>query len=164
MARKKAKVMKRAERQRRVAANLLAGMTYREIAEAMGISLGTISNDANTILATWKAERQTDAGEWIAIQVKRMERVIHAIWTPVTAGDLQAIDRLLRVIEQEGRTLGFEHPAPHVHMTEAELDTVIDGELARLAAGRQAGAIDPLAEDQPAEDSGTDGGTEALQE
>lgn len=100
--------IEREARRRKVAANLMAGLNYREIAEALGVSVGTVSNDVALLMRRWRAEQASEVGQWQALNVKRLDRAINAIWGEVADGNLQAIDRLQKLIEQQGRLLGFD--------------------------------------------------------
>lgn len=101
----------REERRKKVAANLLAGLDYREMAEALGCSTGTVSNDVKIILGRWRAEQVDTADQWMGLQTKRLDRALNAIWGKVEDGDPQAIDRLQNLIKQQGNLRGFERPA-----------------------------------------------------
>jgi len=45
------------ERRKKVAANLLAGLNYRDMAEALNIGIGTISGDVKMILKRLRADK-----------------------------------------------------------------------------------------------------------
>jgi predicted histidine transporter YuiF (NhaC family) len=100
MPQKRRAEIEREERRKKVAANLLAGLNYREIANALNVSIGTVSNDVEALLKRWRAEQVTSVGEWSALNVKRLDRAINAIWGEVADGNLAAIDRLQKLIEQ----------------------------------------------------------------
>lgn len=100
-----------AEREHRraiVASNLLAGMSYREIASRLNVSVGTVKNDADLMLKRWRVDQTHDIGDWSTLQVKRLDLAINSIWGRVLAGDLAHIERLQRLIEQQARLLGFD--------------------------------------------------------
>lgn len=115
--------IEREARRKKVAANLLAGLNYREIAEALGVSVGTVSSDVALLVRRWRAEQVSDVGQWQALNVKRLDRAINAIWGEVADGNLSAIDRLQKLIEQQGRLLGFEQGA---HIEAERIAVVID--------------------------------------
>ena len=106
-----------------MAANLLAGLNYREIAEALGVSIGTVSADVQLLVRRWRAEQVGDISQWQALNVKRLDRAINAIWGEVADGNLQAIDRLQKLIEQQGRLLGFDQT---VHLEAERIAVVLD--------------------------------------
>lgn len=107
---KKSPGLKREERRKLVAANLLAGLNYREMAERLDVSIGTIKNDVDIILKRAQKEQVSGAEQWLAVQVRRLDRAINAIWGNVLNGDPQAIDRLQRLIDQQAKYLGYDKP------------------------------------------------------
>lgn len=119
----KSAALQREQRRQRVAVNLLAGMSYREIAEALKVSPATICRDVEVMLKEWRAARLATADEWATLQVKRLDRAINAIWGNVLGGDLAAIDRLQKLIEQQSRLLGFDE---HVRVEAERLSIIID--------------------------------------
>lgn len=115
--------IEREERRKKVAANLVAGLNYREIAQALGVSIGTVSNDVALLVRRWRVEQISDVGQWQALNVKRLDRAINAIWGEVADGNLAAIDRLQKLIEQQGRLMGFDQS---VHLEAERIAVVID--------------------------------------
>lgn len=115
--------IEREERRRKVAANLLAGLNYREIAEALNVSLGTVSSDVEALLKRWRVEQISQVAEWQALNVKRLDRAINAIWGDVANGNLAAIDRLQKLIEQQGKLLGFDQS---MHIEAERISVVLD--------------------------------------
>lgn len=119
----KAHAVDRAQRRQRVAVNLLAGMSYREIADALKVSPATICRDAESILEEWRAARLDTADKWVSLQVKRLDRAINAVWGSVLGGDPTAIDRLQKLIDQQGRLLGYDEG---VRLEAERLSIIID--------------------------------------
>lgn len=115
--------IEREARRKKVAANLIAGLNYREIAEALNVSIGTVSSDVAALLKRWRAEQISDIGQWQALNTKRIDRAINAIWKEVADGNLQAIDRLQKLIDQQGRLMGFD---PSTHIEAERISIVLD--------------------------------------
>lgn len=115
--------IEREERRKKVAANLLAGLNYREIAAVLGVSVGTVSNDVDLLVRRWRTEQISEIGQWQSLNLKRLDRAINAIWGQVADGNLQAIDRLQKLIEQQGRLLGFDQST---HIEAERIAVVID--------------------------------------
>lgn len=115
--------IEREERRKKVAANLLAGLNYREIAAALNVSVGTVSGDVAVLVRRWRTEQISDIGQWQALNLKRLDRAINAIWGEVADGNLAAIDRLQKLIEQQGRLLGFDQS---VHIEAERIAVVLD--------------------------------------
>lgn len=120
---RKSDAAQREQRRQRVAVNLLAGMSYREIADALKVSPATICRDVEAMLKEWRVARLATADEWATLQVKRLDRAINAIWGNVLGGDLAAIDRLQKLIEQQSRLLGFDE---RVRVEAERLSIIID--------------------------------------
>lgn len=120
MPRAKADEFEREERRKKVAANLLGGMTYREMARACDVSIGTISNDVKIILGRWKREQIQDTGRYVDLELRRLDIATNAIWDKITGGDLRAVDRLLKIQERRAKYLSLDQPI-EFRMTDDEL-------------------------------------------
>lgn len=107
MARQTKKKIEIEQRRQVVAANLLAGATYREIAAAQRVSVGTIARDVKAILKDLNQHYRKDAEEWRNIQLRRTDVMLNAIWEHVRNGSLLHIDRALRLMAQQDKYLGI---------------------------------------------------------
>lgn len=142
---RKAEEVARAKRRATVSSNLLSGMSYREIQDAMAargehVALGTLSKDANAMIATWEQEQAAGVGAWRTLQVKRLDRSIYYIWEEVQKGNLGAIALLQKLIDQQGKLLGYERLLALVTLNvdwervpEDTLDAILRGEPVDLA-------------------------------
>lgn len=106
--RTKSEAANREARRKQVAANLLAGLTYRQMAEALGVSLGTITKDVRLIIDHWRKEQVEDVDGWMQVQLRRLDTMLKAIWNDVLNGDLKAADTALRIIERQSKLLGLD--------------------------------------------------------
>lgn len=120
MARKSTAVAAREHRRKQVAANLLAGLTYREMAEAFGVSLGTIKNDVDFVMQHWQREQVTAATDYITLQERRLDRALNAIWERVLAGDDKAIAAMLKIEERRAKLRGLDQPEKVEHSGSVE--------------------------------------------
>lgn len=107
----KKKQLEVAERRRVVAANILAGATYRDIANALNVSVGTVAGDAEAILEEWRTERVAKTDERVVLDIRRLDLALNAIFDKVQAGDMRAIETMLRIQERAARYLGLDAPA-----------------------------------------------------
>ena len=98
-------------RRKKVAANLTAGLNYRDIAGALDVSLATVASDVKMILKNWQADQVSSVDQWVQLESHRLDRAINAIWEKVTSGDLNAIDRALKIMERRARLLGLDTPS-----------------------------------------------------
>jgi hypothetical protein len=119
-------------RRKKVAANLLGGLNYRQMAEALGVSIGTISSDVKIILGRWQREQVKDAGDYVQMELVRLDRALNAIWDRVLEGDLKAIETMLKIEERRARLLDLDAP---ITIKATDIDAAIQRELARLTSG-----------------------------
>lgn len=96
------------DRRRIVAANLVAGGNYRDIAEVAKCSIGTVARDVEIILGRWRREQISAMDDWITLQCRRLDASINFLWPKIKEGDPTAIGRMQAVMEQQGKFLGYE--------------------------------------------------------
>lgn len=95
-------------RRKAVAANLTAGLTYRDMAEVLDVSLATIAGDVKIIVGRWQREQVANIDDWIQIELHRLDRLLNGLWTTASDGQLDAIDRVLKIMERRARLLGLD--------------------------------------------------------
>lgn len=83
------------------------GLTYEEIGERLGISKAQAWKSCARFLATVPIE---DVEAVRTIELDRLDLVVKVLMPKVVAGDLQAIDRLLRVMERRAKMQGLDAP------------------------------------------------------
>lgn len=88
----------------------MAGMSYYYISKELGVSKSTAFSDVQKALKEIQS-RYTEVAENIrTIELARIERLILGIWHSARKGDLQAIDRINRLMERKSRLLGLDAP------------------------------------------------------
>ena len=90
-----------------VAANLLAGATYREIATVVNMDHTTIIRDRRAILDDWKKHYTEDYDRLVAQQARRYDILLNGLWAAAAGGDLAKLDRVLKIMERQDRILGI---------------------------------------------------------
>lgn len=101
------------QRRKVVAANLLAGATYREIAAACDVSPGTVSADVRAVVGQWRQHYANKANRWLSIQLRRYDVLLNAIWDRAREGDVPTIECALRIMERQNRLLDLDAPVRH---------------------------------------------------
>lgn len=96
------------QRRRTVSANLLAGLTYAEISRALNISKATITSDKKAILEEWRQQYAQEADQLVALQLRRLDVLLNAIWERARQGDEKAVDRALAIIDRQNDILGVK--------------------------------------------------------
>src|SRR5215207_4462594 len=94
------------QRRKTVSANLLAGLTYAEIGRALNVSKATITSDKKAILTEWRQHYAQDAAELAALQLRRLDVLLNAIWEKARQGDERAIDKALAIMDRQSEILG----------------------------------------------------------
>lgn len=95
-------------RRKQVAANVLAGLTLTEIADALSVSYATIKRDWAVVQQRWQDDQIHDRQQALSTDLRRLDRALNAIWEAVQSGNLSAIDRLVKILERRARLLGLE--------------------------------------------------------
>jgi hypothetical protein len=125
-------------RRKVVAANLLAGLNYREMGDALGVSVGTIKTDVDIIIGRWQREQIATVAQYVALGERRLDRALNAIWPMVQDGKFPAIDRLLKIEERRAKMRGTDAPEKVEHSgsvtQRSEIEELNDTELEQLVA------------------------------
>jgi DNA-binding CsgD family transcriptional regulator len=109
-----------AERERQALDLRRGGLRYREIGEALGCSLSAAYGAVSRALSRIAAETDERAEELRALELVRLDALLRPMFEKAIAGDLQAVDRVLRIGERRARLLGLDAPA-RVHVDAAQL-------------------------------------------
>ena len=128
------------DRRRKVAANLIGGLNYRDMAGVLETSIATISRDVKIILARLKRETLQDAADWRVISLRRYELLLNGLWEKAAKGEnLEALDRLLKIMAAVLEMMGTDSP-----------------DLLDLTSGGQPLRITEVVVERPASDQGQD--------
>lgn len=95
--------------ERRLAAFKLrqAGQDYRTIAAALGISRQTAFCDVRKCLQEIREDHKEEREELVGIEVERLDRMLAVAMKTALAGDLGAMDRVLKIGQQRCDLLGL---------------------------------------------------------
>jgi len=98
-------------RRRQVAALIVAAITQRKMAETLKVSLGTVNKDIAALMKEWREQRVDDIEQAKLVDLQRIDAMIRAVWpraTSVGSPSLEAMDRLMKLIEMRMRILGYD--------------------------------------------------------
>lgn len=90
-------------------------MTVRQIAEQLGVSVGTVSTDKKAIVEEWKSEASGAYSEFVMREWKALdglERKLHGWLTEASDYDTRCklVDRLVKIQESRRKLLGLDAP------------------------------------------------------
>lgn len=104
---------RRAEMARRrelVAELMLSGATERQMTERLKVSAGTVHNDVVAVRQEWAKNRMDTYEKYVDAYDARLRQLERRIAQLITEGDLGAIDRALKILDQRARLLGLNAP------------------------------------------------------
>jgi len=118
---KRGAVEQLAERRRQAIRCKQAGMTYRDIAARLGVSVRTAFLDVQEVLSATRTETIETKDEMVQLETLRLEELHFAIWPRVVKGELSAIDRALHISRIMRKLYGLDAP-PHAGYYKAEAE------------------------------------------
>lgn len=114
----------RAERKRNALELRLAGASYRDIAQALDISPATAMQDCKEALADIPMQQ---ADEMRTVELSRLDRLQRAVWPKAIKGDLQAVDRAIKIIDRRAKLFGLDAPQQvQITANDIDLDAAVD--------------------------------------
>jgi DNA-binding CsgD family transcriptional regulator len=102
---------KTAERKKQALARRIGGWTFAQIGEELGISTQAAYNLVKSALAETNAKTAEEAEILRRLELERLDTMRSAIWGLVLKGDVQAIDRALRISKRMSELTGIDAPA-----------------------------------------------------
>lgn len=126
----------RAERRDRAVTLRREGMTIREISAELEVAPSTAWADIKAALEAIPAE---NAEQLRQQEADRLDALQRAIWDAALAGDLHALDRVLKISDRRCRLLGLDLPA---RIEQATVDIDLDAAVKNLVAVAQGDAFE----------------------
>jgi hypothetical protein len=99
------------ERRREAVARLiLDGNTYRDIAEQLDVSLGTIADDVSELRDAWRERYAEDFAAHASIELAKLDRAEQVLWPQIDDGKLAAIETFVKISRRRAQLLGLDRP------------------------------------------------------
>lgn len=86
----------------------VAGASYRQIAATLKMSLSTAHRLCQRALQEAKSDEVAEAR---TAELMRLDRLLMAVWPRASGGDMDAVDRALRVMDRRAKLLGLDQGA-----------------------------------------------------
>lgn len=86
------------------------GFSYDRIGEALGISRAGAYECVRRALEALRVDSQEKAEEVRELELSRLDRMLEIAQAAADAGELSAIDRVLRIQERRSKYLGLDAP------------------------------------------------------
>ncbi|APZ43848.1 hypothetical protein [Acidihalobacter ferrooxydans] len=105
----------------------LAGLSYRQIGDRLGISHVAALNHVRAVLDELRSETAETAEQIRRIELERLDCATALAMRMIDRGELAGIDRLIKIQERRARLLGLD-AAERVDVSTQEIPTVIIAE------------------------------------
>jgi hypothetical protein len=125
----------------RVAEGLLRHETYRSMAQRLGVSAATVTEDVKAVRAEWHKRAADDYEAWLAEEIAKLDSLEQAMLPQALTGQTRAVHAVLGVMTRRAKLLGLDRPErmqvtttpEKPSRTLAELFGVSDGDERALA-------------------------------
>jgi len=87
-----------------------AGMSYMAIGKQLGVESSTACADVNKLLNERIEDNKENEDYTLYLELERLDSLLVETWKQVIQGDLQAIDRALKIMERRSKYLGLDAP------------------------------------------------------
>jgi len=88
-----------------------AGASYRQIGAQLDVSMAQAHRDVTRAIANLAKLSEGDAEALRILEEQRLDGLFLSVWSQARAGDLQAIDRCLRIMARRAKLMGLNAPA-----------------------------------------------------
>ena len=85
----------------------LAGASYRQIAQQLGVDVALAYRDVAKMIAEYASE---PAGQVRKAEVARLDKLMLAHWSEAIKGDYKATQMVLQIMDRRARLLGLDAP------------------------------------------------------
>ena len=85
-----------------------SGQSIRAIADQLGVSKSQVQRDIEKELRAAAEERRKIAGLIVDLELAKLDALEENAWGHIAAGELSAIDRVLRSMERRAKLLGLD--------------------------------------------------------
>lgn len=127
-----------AERRKQAMALRIAGASFAQIGERLGVSAQAAHKMIVVSLAEIAKQTAESAEQLRAIELQRLDALQASLWPDAMRGDEQKVDRVLKIMAQRAKLLGLNAPelfAPTDPTGKNEYTGLSDGErITKLAA------------------------------
>ena len=107
VAARSAPVLAREMRRNQLGDLVKAGYIQREMAAAIGVSLATVNSDLQLLRGRWRETQTRDLEEAMALDLARLDDALKSITPAYRRGEVDAVDRLVRIVQLRRSILGY---------------------------------------------------------
>jgi hypothetical protein len=113
------------QRRRDIAHLLVGGARVSTIADRLGVSRSTVSDDVQVIFREWRRETVLQADRAMLLDLQRCDEWLEALSPKARNGNLDAIATGLKILGRRARMIGYDAPERHeLHIKQPVADRV----------------------------------------
>ncbi len=98
------------ERRKQCVALRLKGWTYEQIGEEVGIDPAAAYRHVSAALKRVRTETLEGATEIVEMELRRIDAMLKGLWEAAGNGDVQAVDRVLKLMIRRAKYLQLDAP------------------------------------------------------
>ena len=140
-----------AERRKQAVALRIVGATFEQIGERIGVSKQAAFEMVSKALEETRALTAESADALRQIELQRLDALQTALWSDAIKGDVQAIDRVLKVMTRRAQLTGIDAPTiqgvidwrSEIRKRGGDPDAVLDAIRSKLRADGHTDASTP---------------------
>jgi hypothetical protein len=91
----------------------LQGLAPTEIAEKLHVNVNTVHADLRHAVLSVQQRATLETEQLREIELMRLDKLQQPYWTRALKGDVDALDRVLKIMERRAKMLGLDAPARH---------------------------------------------------
>ena len=123
--------MRRLNRRKKVSEMYLRRFTLSQIADTLGVGIGTVQKDINNIKDEWRKESKEHIGEIISRELAELQHIENeAAKQFIRQRDKSFLETRLKCKDRRARLLGLDQPEKH--QNEVNVSGGLDIDLANL--------------------------------
>lgn len=132
------------ERRKKAVALRIAGATFEQIGDQLGVSTQAAHKLVTTALEETRRITGEAAEQLRQTELTRLDALQTALWSDAVKGDVQAVDRILKIMLRRSQLLGLDAPAKSNITVDwraeairagVDPDALVEAVRERLAAG-----------------------------
>lgn len=140
---------KASERSKQAVMMRIAGATFEQIAERLGITAQSAYGLVSRALEKTRAQTAESAETLRQMEIQRLDAMQAAIWSDAMKGDEQKIDRLLKIQTRRAALLGLDAPTKQEMFARVEkVEAYEYGAAIAVIAGRSGGDSETPGDDK----------------
>ena len=99
------------QRRGQVAILMKGAMSFKEIADSLGVAPSTITEDVKALRLEW-AQRRRIVDDEFDLDLARLDDGIRGIYVKYRGGSLETITVMLKILERRAKMLAYDRPPP----------------------------------------------------